>query len=104
MTNEHQKEDGRTPDLVERLRTVTAMINMGEKVSLIYEVGLIETAATEIERLRAKLAEAEKDMAGVYVWLREPDWSEEFSLSDWLRRKPSPASFRAAAEWVEKNR
>lgn len=103
MTGMHQNEEGRTPDLIERLRTVTAMLEMGEKVSLTYEVGLIETAAAEIERLRAKLAGAEKDMAGVYAWLREPDWSEEFSLNDWLRRKPSPASFRAAAEWMEKN-
>ncbi|MVA98885.1 hypothetical protein GN330_16680 [Nitratireductor sp. CAU 1489] len=58
MTNEHQKQDGRTPDLVERLRTMTAMINMGEKVSMVYETELRHRAAAEIERLRAKLAEA----------------------------------------------
>lgn len=61
MTDTHQKEENCTPDLVERLHTVTAMLEMGEKVSLTYEVALIETAAAEIKRLRAKLAEAEED-------------------------------------------
>ena len=46
------KEEGCTPDLVERLRTMTAMINMGEKVSMVYETELRHRAAAEIERLR----------------------------------------------------
>lgn len=123
----HQKDEGRTPDLVGELRELAKSCG--------YEHGTPTgmaawKAATEIERLRAKLAAAErladglsdevqfmrnaakesrtraeaaeKDMAGVYAWLREPDWNDEFSLNDWLRRKPSPASFRAAAKWMEK--
>lgn len=58
-----QKDERCTTDLVGRLRTVTAMLGLGEKVSLTYEVGLIETAAAEIERLRAKLAEARAEAA-----------------------------------------
>ncbi|MVB00108.1 hypothetical protein GN330_22945 [Nitratireductor sp. CAU 1489] len=62
MTDTHQKQDGRTPGLVEQMRTMAAMLGLGEKVSLAYEVELIETSATEIERLRADLAEVEAEI------------------------------------------
>lgn len=47
-----------------------------------------------IEELEAKLAAAEKDMATVYAWLREPDWSNRnFNLVRWADRRPTPPSF-----------
>jgi hypothetical protein len=52
MTRTHQKDECRTPDLVEHLRTMAAMLRLGEGVSLASEVGLLESAATEIKRQR----------------------------------------------------
>lgn len=50
---EHQNEDGRTPDLVERLRDP----DLWHRDELEYIDPLAKEAATEIKRLRAKLAE-----------------------------------------------
>ncbi|MRN68005.1 hypothetical protein [Brucella sp. 10RB9213] len=43
------------------------------------------------------------DVAKVYVWLREPDWNEEWDLCGWLNRRPSPNSFALIHEQWERS-
>lgn len=42
-----------------------------------------------------QVPEPATDARAVYEWLREPDWSgDEFSVLDWLNRRPAHAARR----------
>jgi uncharacterized protein YPO0396 len=47
-------------DLVKRLQTVSAMISLGERISWGQDTALMDEAAAEMTRLRAKVEAAEK--------------------------------------------
>ncbi|GGA99967.1 hypothetical protein GCM10011491_30260 [Brucella endophytica] len=55
-----------------------------------------------IRALKADFAALREDASKVYEWLREPDWSGEWSTIDWLNRRPIPQSFAKAHDEAER--
>ena len=78
-----------TNDLPKRLRIVSDMINMGEKISWGQETALMDEAAAEIDKLRAVLAYV-TDMAEAYIRLmggvKHPQQSDYIKAAKELAR------------------
>lgn len=90
-----------TDDLVERLRTKSAIINMGEKIAWGSETALMTEAADTILKLQAEVAEA-RALNNKYAWERdkareERDAAERKSEAFW---KPRLEAAEAEVAWM----